>query len=317
MEFIFKKTTELTDAELDMISVLFERVFKKPRPVEILRNQYLPNPLGYSYHSMIVENGEIVGLNSYVPAYYSVNGRKTLFANSTDSMVDKPYRDFFNYRSMVELAYDKMREEGIAFVYGYPNDNAYPVVIKSRLMKHIGNMHIYALPIHIGCISGKLAFLNPLSELFCRIFIGISGWFASGATAKFAIEKDAESYNATRYRRGDGKYSTAGIAGANVYYKIKEHEGIRTAFIIDIDRKSPETFVAAVKYIVGKHRKEFDMLLYPGYLLFANTGMIRIPRKFEPKKFNFTGKALDRKAIPDTIWDIRNWDTNLSNYDLI
>ena len=96
MEFIFKKTTELTDAELDMISVLFERVFKKPRPVEILRNQYLPNPLGYSYHSMIVEKGEIVGLNSYVPAYYSVNGRKMLFANSTDSMVDKPYRDFFN-----------------------------------------------------------------------------------------------------------------------------------------------------------------------------------------------------------------------------
>lgn len=316
MDFIVKKTTDLSQAEIREINSLFLEVFEKVRSEEEFLNQSINNPLGYSYHSLIIDNGKIVGLNSYVPSFYSVKGDKFLFANSTDSMVAKPYRDFFNFHDMVKTAYKNMAEDDVKFVYGYPNDNSFPVLTKSKLMKEIGEMNTYALPIHIGGIKRSLKFLNGLSELGCRLFVNIAGLFASSKEDYYLIEKEADSYNKTRYKRGDGQYNIAQFDNFTVYYKIKEHEGVRSAFIIDITKKSPKAFITAVKHIIKNHSNEFDILLYPGFLQFRNTGMIKLPKKLEPKKFNFTGKTLD-KNIPEYVWEIKNWDTNLSNYDLI
>lgn len=317
MEFIVKKTTELSVQEIGQINQLFETVFEKHRSEQEFLNQSVNNPLGYSYHSMMIDNGVIVGLNSFVPSYYIVKGKRMLFANSTDSMVSKPYRDFFNFNDMVTAGFSVMKKDGVTYVYGYPNDNSYPVLIKSRLYKDIGKMHTYCLPLHIGGIKKKLKFLNPLSELLCRIYVRTVGIFASSEAEKYLIEKDSESYNESRYKRGDGIYNIVRLGDITVYYKIKEHEGVKTAFIVDISQKSPNAFNKAVRHIIHNHRKDFDLLLYPGNLGFSNTSMIKIPRKFEPKNFNFTGRVLDKNVFDKSVWDIKNWDTNLSNYDLI
>lgn len=317
MQFLVKKTSELSSIEIDQILSLFKRVFEKERTKEIFLNQSIWNPLGFSYHSLMLnDQGEIVGLNTYVPSYFLINGEKTLFANSTDSMVEKTYRDFFNFKDMIDHAYKTMKHEGVNFVYGYPNDTSFPVLTKSKLMKEIGRMNTYFLPWHIGSIKKNLSFLNPVSELGSRFFVCVSGLFASSKENPYLIEKDTDSYNATRYKRGDGKYLSAQVGDAMFFYKITKHEGVKTAFIIDITKKSPKSFNRAVKYLMRNHRKEFDLILYPGYLNFKNTSLIRLPRRFEPKNFNFTGKALS-KELPPEIWHISNWDTNLSNYDLI
>lgn len=318
MEIIVKKSIDLTEEDFIQISGLFEKVFEKPRSIGLLHRQYEQNPFGFAWLSMLVDEGHIVGLNSYVPSYYIYKDKKVVFANSIDSMVEKPYRDFFNFNDMVKGAYKVMAEHGVAFVYGYPNDNSFPVLTKAKLMKEIGKMRTYCLPIHIGGIKPSLKFLSPLSEVFCRLYVGVSGLFASSSTDKYEISKDGKSYNLTRYKRGDQDYRINSFPdGLTIYYKIKNHEGVRTAFLIDLSEKSPKAFNQAVKHIISKHRKEFDLLLYPGWLSFFNPSMIKLPRKFEPKNFNFTGKILDKNIIGKDVWDIRNWDTNLSNYDLI
>lgn len=316
MEFEVKKTTELSDLDLKQIKELFERVFEKERDIEYHLRQYKNNPLGYSFHSLIKDNGIVVGQNSYIPSYYFVDGKRYVFVNSIDTMIDKKYRDFFSYYDMVTKAYEVMKANGVAFLYGYPNEMSYPLGKKSKLAKDIGKMHTYCLPIHIGGIKKSLRFLNQISEGGSRLFISIAGLFASSKKDTYLIEKDAATYNETRYKRADGEYNKVTADGFDFYYKIKEHEGVRTAFLIDVTEKSPKAFNKAVKHIVKNHSKEFDILLYPGYLKFKNTSMIKLPRKFEPKNFYFTGKALD-KNLPEEIWNISNWDTNLSNYDLI
>lgn len=318
MEVVVKKSTDLTEEEYNQISSLFENIFEKSRSTNLLHRQYEQNPLGYAWISMLVDGDRIVGINTYVPSYYMYKGEKLIFANSIDSMVEKPYRDFFNFNDMVKGAYKMMAKNGVAFVYGYPNDNAYPVLTKAKLMKDIGKMHTYCLPLHIGGIKPRLRMLDPLSELFCRIFTGISGFYTAASTNQPLIRKHDETYNQTRYKRGDADYCNYTFPnGITIFYKIKEHEGVRTAFLIDLSEKSPRAFNRAVRHIISKHRKEFDLLLYPGWLNFKNTSMVRLPRKIEPKNFNFTGKILDKDKIGKEVWDIRNWDTNLSNYDLI
>lgn len=318
MEVKVKKSTDISESEFKQISQLFETVFDKPRSTELLHRQYEQNPFGFAWLSMLVDEDRIVGLNSYVPSCYLYNGEKLIFANSIDSMVEKQYRDFFNFNDIVKSAYKVMAQNGVAFVYGYPNDNSFPVLTKSKLMKEIGKMHTYCLPIHIGGIKPSLKIFNPISEFFCRFYSALCGLLASSSTNRTSIYKDDETYNQTRYLRGDQDYRKYSFPdGLTVYYKIKDHEGVRTAFLIDLSEKSSKAFNKAVRHIIKNHRKEFDLLLYPGWLNFSNTGMFRLPRRLEPKNFNFTGKILDKKAIGEDIWNIGNWDTNLSNYDLI
>lgn len=318
MEVLVKKSSELSQEEFKQIADLFETVFEKPRSVDLLHRQYEQNPFGYAWMSMLIDNGKIVGLNSYVPSYYVVNDQRKVFANSIDSMVEKPYRDFFNFNDMIRAAYKTMASNGVDFVYGYPNDNSFPVLTKGRLMKPIGKMHTYCLPYRIGGIKRSTGLLNPLSKLCCRMLTDLSGLFASGKVFLPMIVKEATSYNTSRYLRGDAQYNHADLGDGQLHYKITEHEGVRTAFIIDIDRKTPRNFNKAVKYLLKKHSKDFDLILYPGWLPFINTSMIKLPRKLEPKNFNLTGKLLAKKGeLPEDIWKIENWDTNLSNYDLI
>lgn len=317
MKFIVKKTNELSQNELAQLSSLFEVVFGKKRTVEMLLNQYVYNVLGYSYHSMIIDNNRIVALNTYVPAYYLVKGERRLFANSVDSMVEKPYRDFFNFKDMVCNAYKYMSVEGVSFVYGYPNNNSYPVLTKSKLMRPIGKMYIYCLPYRIGGIKPQLKCLNRVSIFFCKGFLFLSSFVFSSKPLNFLIHKEEISYNMTRYKRGEGLYTIVEEGGVEFVYKIKKYDGIKTAFLIDLSVKSSESFHIAIKHIIKNHDKEFDLILYPGYLSICNISLIRLPRKIEPKKFNLTGHALDKDLFDNTIWSIDNWDTNLSNYDLI
>lgn len=313
LDFVVKKTTECSDAELKQMNALFNAVFEKERPLEIMLNQYKQNPLGYSYHSMIVDTGNIVGMNVYIPVYFKVKGEKVLFADIVDSMISKPYRDIFNYIDMANAGYKQLKKDGVVYAYGYPNDNAYPVTIKAKVSKEVGKMYTYCLPYRIGGIKNGLAWLNWASISFCKCWVGVSSLIASSKAHPYRIEKDLESYNKTRYKRNDGAYSF----GDGFVYKVINYEGIRTAFLIDVFEKSAKNFCKAVKYIMKKDGKNFDILLYPGHLRFACCGMMKIPHKFEPKRFVLTGKLLDKSIDLDGLWDINNWDTNLSNYDLI
>lgn len=317
MEIIIKKTYELTDDDKKSIQALFELIFKKHRVWEIHNNQFINNCLGYSWHAILYDGDRIVGISTYVPAYYNVKGKKVLMANCIDCMIDKPYRDFFAYYDLIKASYKALKNDGVAFMTSYPNDNAYPITIKAKLTKNIGKMHTYCLPYRIGGIKKSLTFLNPLSQIGAKIFGAVSSLFASDKEAHFQIEKDTLSYNQTRYKRNDGNYGIVNEIGLWFSYKIQEQDGIQTAFIIDVLPKSSKNFVRAVKWLLKNESKNFDLILYPGYLPFYVTGMFRLPRKFEPKNFHFTGKILDKSAVGDEVFDIRNWDTNLSNYDLL
>ena len=318
MEFFCKKTFELSEIELQQVTDLFNRVFEKDATPAFMKSQYVNNPLGFSYHSVMTDNDTIVGFCSYVPAYYFYEGKKMLFASAGDYMTDKPYRDFFNFRDIIKNAHTFLKAEGVVLNFGYPNDKAYPVMTKGKLAKPIGKMHTYVLPYRIGGIKEGMGWLNWASMLFSRCWVGCCTLFASKKVHEYAIHKDEESYNLTRYQRFDGNYGLGKLKNGEFHYKVKEHEGVRTAFIIDVSPKSSRNYVDAVRYLLKHHSKEFDLVLYPGELPFGVTGMMKLPRKVEPKNFNFTANILDKEAVdPSVVYDIKNWDTNLSNYDLI
>lgn len=315
--FEVKKTSELTIEEKSQILSIFNEIFEKERTVKEFDNQYFNNVEGDGIHALMKADGVVVGHDAGTPCYYIINGKRVPAMCNVDTMIHPKFRGLENYYDLMKTAFDKYRELGYEIVYGFPNDNAFPLITGIKIMKFIGNLDTYCLPFRVGGVKKKLGFLNWSSIFFCRCWLGISCLFASKKLSHFLIEKEAESFNATRYKRMDGNYSIIHLPDLDFVYKVEDYEGIRAAFLIDVTQKSAKNFCKAAKYIWKQENKNCDIVLYVGVLPFGCTGFIKIPRKYEPKKFNFTavlnGKIIDKKEF----YNISNWDMNLSNYDLI
>lgn len=318
MEFVTKKTTELSLAEKQGIVTLFNEVFERERTVEEFDLEFLNTIEGYSYHTIGIDNGIIVAANTMVPAKYHIGGKLVNAVNSVDTMIAKDHRGLENFYDMAKASFKYSEDNGYEVVVGFPNDNSYELFTKLKFMKDVGRLDTFCLPYRIGGIKKGLEFLNPLSMLFCRIWAGCSSLFASSKPASFCMHKDDVSYNKTRYQRTKGPYGYTEVSGTTCVYRIMDHEGVRTAFVADIYQKSPKSFCKAATYLIKNEGKSFDLLLYVGHLPFTNTGLIKIPRKYEPKRFNFTATFFDKRLVDKKeFYNINNWDVNLSNYDLL
>lgn len=317
MEFVTKRTPDLSQEELRQLVSLFEEVFERPSSVEGFLNSYTRNYLGYSFHTLIINEGKIVGSNSLVPIQYIIDGKKVNWVNSGGTMIGKSCRGIENFYDMIKESYRNAEAEGFTACTGFPNDNSYPLFKGTRLMKDIGKMYTYMLPYRVGGIKKSLKWLNPLSQLFCWGYVLINGLFASNDIVKFRIHKDHESFD--QYRYNSNVYKSADLGdNCKAYYAVTVHEGVRTAFIVDITAKSAKYFQGAVMAILKEERINMDLILYVGNLPFKNVGLIKLPRRFEPKNFNFTGQVFGKGTIDKKVFfDFVCWDVNLSNYDLI
>ena len=318
LKFELKKTIELTKDELEQIVHLFKTVFEREMDERSLDLAYKSTPLGYSFHSLMKDNGIICGFNSFEPFYYNYHGVKMLFACSVTTMIDKKYRGASNFYYIVSKAYPYLKRHGVSLVYAYPNENSYPVFTKMKLLKDAGDMDTYCLPLKVGAIKPKLSAFNGISWGICKMLISFSKLFTSKKIYRFPIEKELESFNRVRYNKNvENVYKSVTINDSTLYYRVKKHENVKTAFIIDITKKSSRNFVDAVSYLVKTEKDNVELILYPGHLPFKVTGLIKIPRRFTPKRFVLTITLLECGLFEDDIWSIDNWDSNLSNYDLI
>lgn len=312
-----KKTTELTESELQQILDGFNTAFSLDRPLKVMVNQYVNNPFGYSWHNVVYDDDRIVGHICAIPNYYWCNGEKVVFVDGVDAFIYKEYRDGEIFLEQLQSYFSHMKAIGAKLMVGFPDAKVMKLYAKTKVYKKIGEMQTYILPYRIGGVKPSLKFLNWASEAFSWCYVGLAGLFASKKITQFKIEKDAESFNATRYKRMDGDYKTVKNGDLEFFYKIMPFNGVRAAFLIDVTGKSAKHFNQAVKYIMKHHRKEFDIILYVGNLYFKNSGLIKVPQKFAPKQFNFIIKFFDKSYKNDMVKDIRNWDVNLATYDVI
>lgn len=313
---IVKKTTELTSDEIEQINQLYIAVFNHSRTEEDFKSQYLNTPLGYSYHAILKEGDELIGFHSGIPFNYLKNGQHFIAGLGINTMTAVGHRDFFNVRDMFVACENVMKEEGCVLRLGFPNDKSYPVLKKGFKYKDIGKLDTFFLPIRIGGIKPSLRVLNPLSKLFSWFVIQLSRLSCDKNICEFKYKKDRSDFDSYRYKWFGG-YQTIEVDGVKAYYRISEHEGVRTAFVVDIHPLSKKVFDAIIRKIYRMERKKIDLIMYVGHLTFNPLSLIKMPHKIEPKHFNFTCKPLVKDVFDESLYDIDNWDVNLSNYDLI
>lgn len=315
MEFCLKRSIDLSTSEKTQICALFEEVFQKPMTRESFIQKFTKNQSGFSYHGLMIDEEKIVGCYSAIPYKYNYFGKEFVFALSVDTMIAENYRgNPFNLKKMANLVYDGLKADGIFFVFGFPNDNVYLVRKKILKWQDIAKLDFYVLPINIGAIKSKLIFLNVLSRILANAINVFVGSKFSDAKA-FGIEKfNDKSFQAARY---DASYSIENVKEESYFtYKIYDEEGTRTAYIIDVYPLCKFNLENAAKELYKKEKKNIDLIIYVGRLNFKVKNLFKIPEKYQPKNVHMSGKILDDTMIDERIFDIDNWNVNLSNYDV-
>lgn len=318
MEVLVKKTNEISDEEILEVYSLFDEIFHQKRDSKLFRVNYSNTPLGYSYHSILFnDNKQIVGFHSCVPFFYTKKQERFLVALGIDSMVKKEYRDYFNFYNMITQCQKRLKDDGFKLRIGFPNDNSYPVLKKGLKHKDIGKLDTYCLIKNIGGIKSSLSFLNLFFRLSSQILCAYSKLGTDKKIYDFLYKKDRENFDIYRYKWFGGDYKYIKYPDYNGVYKIQEYKGVKTAFLLDVYPLSQYNFDSIIRDIYKKEYQNIDMIIYVGSLPFNPKSLFKIPHKYEPKHFNFTCKPLDDKYFDDSIYDINNWEVNLSNYDLL
>jgi hypothetical protein len=322
VDFIMKKTKDLSPEEIKQINSLFYRVFNKEKTAEKFNKQFMGTVLGYSYHGLMIDKGSIVGAYSAIPFNYQYYGKRIVFALSVDTMIDEGHRgNPFNLRKMADLVYNALVSDGIPFVFGFPNDKVYLVRKKILAWRDIGVLEFYVLPIRIGGMIKKLAVLNMFSKIVAEALNMFVNWrdgrSLPGLTNKniYPIEKVIdESYLRYRY---DGTYEFKKIDESAYYvYKIFDEENAKAAYLIDVYPNNKRMMEMAVKEMYMKEKGRIDLILYVGRLSFRVKNLIKVPARISPRRIHMSGKILIPDIVKENVFDIDNWNINLSNFDV-
>ena len=312
----FKRTVDLSQQQLEQMRRLFIRVFAQEIDASTYHRRFMGSPKGYSYHGLLMHENEIVGSFSAIPYRYLCFGKERLFALSVDTMIAPEHRGGkANLIAMAQLVYEGMVKDGIDFIYGFPNELYYAHEKRILGTRDIGRLNYYVLPVNIGTVMRRFRILNYPSRLFARIVTGL-GTPGDTTRCSYNIEKinDAQFIR----HRYDGSYSFLSLGGDSqcVFKQYAEEGGVRTLHLLDVWPMTPAAMNEAVREIFQRHRNDVDLILYVGRLPFRSLRLIKVPQRLSPQKIRMTGKVLVEGAVPDSIFDINNWNVNVSNFDV-
>ena len=312
----FKRTIDLSPQQREQMRRLFIRVFEREISESTYERRLMHSIKEYSYHGLLMHDNEVVGSFTGIPYRYLCFGKEHFFALSVDTMIAPEHRGGkATLIAMANLAYDGMVKDGIDFIYGFPNELYYAHEKRILGTRDIGRLNYYVLPVNFGTSMRRFKLLDYPSRLFARIVTGLP---ASRDTMmrRYNIEKiNDEQFIRHRY---DNSYNFLSLGGgAQCVFKLYVEEGgIRTLYLLDVWPMTPAAMDEMVREVYQRHRNDVDLIMYVGRLPFRSLRLIKVPHRLDPQKIRMTGKVLVEGAVPDSIFDINNWNVNVSNFDV-
>jgi Acetyltransferase (GNAT) domain len=316
-------THDLSQSDKSEIRLLFESVFEKSFPPDVFDRKYAQSCLGYSWHALLRREGRIVGAYSAIPIRYRFYGNDVMFAIGVDLMVAKHSRGHLrSIKEMIEGLHSSLAAAGVAFIFGCAREEMRPFHEK------VSNWRLIAkVPYHIAPLrASQLGFAAGPVKVLLR------GWNRIRQTAELIhpigspnIEKICDTgflqyrYNIfpAHYRVVRGTMDTKGWYLTDPYYPIEGvPDGVRFGILMDVTPFSRRAFDEAIGLIAARE-PELDYLAYQGFLPFQPVNIIRVPERFERKAWYALGRVLRPDFVDDRIFDIRCWNLNLSNGDLV
>lgn len=127
--------------------------------------------IGYLAYSN--KTNEVAAFYGVFPCFAEFDGKKYLVAQSGSTMTHTNHRKKGLFYSLAQKTFELAKEEGIDFIFGFPNEFSYRGFIKLNWI-HDGNIqsyHIIVPTFPLGHLARKLRFLQPLYKAWFNFII--------------------------------------------------------------------------------------------------------------------------------------------------
>ena len=320
-EFHVLTTREIIPAEIADYTRLFREVYGKPFPEDLFLRKFARNCFGGSVHSLMFHDGQLAGAFSAIPVRYHFFGRSLLFANTADLMIAQRHRGSIpRLHTLAEGLYRALAREGVSFVFGCLRDEVFQVHRAVSGWRAAGKIHYYAAPFRLPWLGPATALLRAGARLRNRFSRAPRGSGHPG----FPIEKVNDAAFADyRYQVFPTAYRNVSLPGGgaiyakDLFYPVAGiPANIRLGLLIDVIPLTKANFDAAAAAI-RKLEPQLGALAYQGHLPFQPREMIPLPARFAKPSWTLGGRILLPAAADERVFDIANWNINLSNGDLV
>ncbi|KGP74532.1 GNAT family N-acetyltransferase [Pontibacillus yanchengensis] len=151
----------------NQIQSLFEKVFGKPRSIELWQWKFLQHPNASNPWILLYEeDGVVLGHISLWVSYAWVHGEKQPIGLRIDTMVDPDARGKGIYQKLNETLIKEAKKRGIVYLYGFPAPKA-----KDLFLRYTNASHLLDVPRYIfvqkpiALLSSKLAPMKAFRPL--------------------------------------------------------------------------------------------------------------------------------------------------------
>lgn len=250
-QYYFKRVSE--DSYSDLVE-LYKSSFNLPISEAYFKNKQNTGFLGASHIGYIAysKNHSPAAFYGVYPYLCTDNSEKILAAQSGDTMTHPDHRGKGLFPILAQKTFDLAKKEGVNFIFGFPNENSYPVFIKKLGWTHHENLNSYVIEVRSIPFSPLFNRIKPLKNIYNSIAnillkkYSTNDFFYSSVlngTTFGSIKRDINYY---RYKSFLNNYIIK-YKTASVWIKLDE-----SLFIGDMDCKNQEEFNDVINFLIRK-----------------------------------------------------------------
>lgn len=322
MHIEVKTSVELSFDDWRTYTLSFNQVFQKSFSVRDFEHKYLNTVDKHSYHVLLKNDSDfVVGGFTVIPYEYYLGNDLIRVGLIVDVFITKEYRtDLLSLHKMYKKIKEKLSKENITLTIANPNEAAFKYWQKLVRIKEVGNLNYYILPIKIANVVSKFPkFFNSFSLFGSKLLAWMAVFNASEKLLPIRLNRSNDIIGKQRYTKYHKKNL---IKNAFFSYRIVNENGIITCYLIDFYNTKKEikdlfSLHKAVQYIIS--HENIDLIIFVGKLLFFQFLLFKVPFKFEPRHLHFMVDIISKDKISsnqEAIYNFRNWDFGLFNFDV-
>jgi hypothetical protein len=315
-KIIAKNSNEFSETDWTEFTSAFNTVFKKQFPVRHFKTKYFGSPLGYSVHSILFHNNQVVGMFTAIPRQYIYKEKEITIALGCDAFILKEHRkDEYFLKQMADEVIVILKNAGVNYYISIPNKTAYPYWKYYGGWKDIGRLSYYVLPLRVSGLLGKFKLLDPLTFFALKSIVSISTFifpFSNRSVEKTIHLKRDQNFLAQRY---PADYSIRNFSDKNYFvYRVYNEDNIRTAYLIECVPLSQVTIANAIKQIIKEMGREIDIIMFVGKIDNPPFFLFKVPVRMEPRIQPFIGLSTN-SVLDNDFFSISSWDVGLADFD--
>lgn len=173
MEYIFERVSAKHYKDL---VYLFQQSFNEKIEIGYYESKFNTAYTGFTHLGYVAyaPDKTIAAFYGVFPYPINHNGKIIVAGQSGDTMTHPNHTGKGLFTILAKMTYDLCKEEGIAFIFGFPNQNSYPGFVRKLNWIHKENIQQYdwrILTLPLAGLAKKFSFLQSFYEWYVRNFI--------------------------------------------------------------------------------------------------------------------------------------------------